>query len=226
MAVSGRTPVGDRQVTNRAERRKQRTRAALVDAAQVFIAEGNLNAPILEITQAADVGMGSFYNYFQTKEELFAAALADVLDAQGALLDHLTDAIDDPAETFAARFRLCGRLFRCRPREGRIMLSYGLSLLSNDRGLAPRARRDIAAAAAVGKFSVTDIDLALALVGGALLGLGQLLYDQPGRDDAAATDAVIHDVLRLFGMTSREARRLCALPLPALQFVNVAGSAG
>jgi len=30
---------------------------------------------VLEITQAADVGMGSFYNYFETKEQLFDAAL-------------------------------------------------------------------------------------------------------------------------------------------------------
>ena len=31
--------------------------------------------PILEITQAADVGMGSFYNHFETKEQLFDAAV-------------------------------------------------------------------------------------------------------------------------------------------------------
>lgn len=49
-------------------RRKARTRAALVRAVQRFIAEGHVNGPILEITQAADVGMGSFYNHFETKE--------------------------------------------------------------------------------------------------------------------------------------------------------------
>lgn len=45
---------------NRLARRKQKTRAALVAAAQSFIAAGKLNVPVLEITQAADVGMGSF----------------------------------------------------------------------------------------------------------------------------------------------------------------------
>src|SRR3954447_24908539 len=88
---------------NRLERRKQRTRAALIQAAQGFIAAGKLNVPVLEITQAADVGMGSFYNHFDSKEELFEAAVADVLDAHGALLDQLTESIDDPAETFACR---------------------------------------------------------------------------------------------------------------------------
>lgn len=125
----------------RLERRKQRTRAALIEAAQGFIAAGKLNVAILDITQAADVGMGSFYNHFETKEQLFAAAVAEVLDAHGALLDELTESIDDPAETFACRFRLTGRLFRMRPLESEIILNNAMTLLSSDRGLAPRAAR-------------------------------------------------------------------------------------
>ena len=66
---------------NRLERRKHRTRMALVRAAQVLIAEGRLNVPVLEITKAADVGMGSFYNHFDSKEQLFDAAVGDVLDS-------------------------------------------------------------------------------------------------------------------------------------------------
>jgi len=95
---------------NRLERRKQRTRAALIKAAQAVIAEGRVNVPVLEITQAADVGMGSFYNHFETKEELFDAAVEDALDAFGATLDQLTADIDDPAQVFAQSFRLTGRL--------------------------------------------------------------------------------------------------------------------
>ena len=47
---------------NRLERRKQHTRAALIKAAQGFIAASKVNVPVLEITQAANVGMGLFYN--------------------------------------------------------------------------------------------------------------------------------------------------------------------
>ena len=53
---------------NRLERRKHRTRAALIRAAQGFVVAGKLNAPVLEITQTADVGMGSFYNHFDSKD--------------------------------------------------------------------------------------------------------------------------------------------------------------
>src|SRR6187551_1333611 len=119
-------PVAD----NRLERRKMRTRAALIRAAQTFVGAGQLNVPVLEITQAADVGMGSFYNHFDSKEELFEAAVADVLDNHGALLDQLTESIDDPAETFACSFRLTGRLFRRRPQESQILLVSGLNLMT------------------------------------------------------------------------------------------------
>ncbi|OBF36783.1 TetR family transcriptional regulator [Mycobacterium sp. ACS1612] len=201
---------------NRLERRKQRTRAALIQAAQALIAAGKLNVPVLEITQAADVGMGSFYNHFDSKEELFEAAVADVLDTHGALLDQLTATIDDPAETFASSFRLTGRLFRRRPQESRILLASGLNLMSSERGLGPRALRDIETAVAAGRFTVDDPKLALAVAGGALLGLGKLLQDEPERDDSAAADRVTEDVLRLFGLPADEAHEICTRPLPDL----------
>lgn len=205
---------------SRLQRRKQRTRAALIKAAQAFIAEGKVNAPVLEITQAADVGMGSFYNHFDSKEELFAAAVTDVLDGHGAILDEFTADISDPAETFATCFRLTGRLFRQRPQESQILLANGMALLLSDRGLAPRAMRDIDAAVAAGRFRVDDPQLSLAVAGGALLGLGNLLRAQPDRDDAAAADAVTYDVLRLFGMTDDEASEVCARPLPDLSALS------
>jgi len=201
---------------NRLERRKQRTRAALLKAAQSFIATGKLNAPVLEITQAADVGMGSFYNHFDSKEQLFEAAVADVLDAHGALLDELTAGIDDPAETFACSFRLTGRIFRRRPQETRIMLASGFDVVASERGLAPRALRDIKEAARAGRFDVDDPELALAVAGGALMGLGRLISNQPDRDDAKTADRVTEDVLRMLGLSADEARSICRRPLPDL----------
>jgi AcrR family transcriptional regulator len=201
---------------NRLQRRKQHTRAALIKAAQTFIAAGKLNAPVQDISQAADVGVGSFYNHFESKEQLFAEAVNEVLDAQGALLDALTASIDDPAEMFACRFRLTGRLFRRRPEEGRVVVAYGLPLITSDRGMGPRGKRDIAAAAAAGRFQVADLDLAIVVAGGALLGLGQLLQEQPERDDAPAVDEVTESLLRLFGLPANEAHRLCRKRLPDL----------
>ncbi len=214
-------PVAD----NRLERRKMRTRAALIRAAQAFVAAGKLNVPVLEITQAADVGMGSFYNHFDSKEELFQAAVNEVLDELGAILDKLTGEGEDPAETFARSFRLVGRLFRRRPEMSRVLLNTGLTLISADRGLAPRALRDIDAATQAGRFSVDDPLLALAVAGGALMGLGQLLHDQPERDDAEAADRVTRDVLIMFGLPADEAAEICRRPLPDLDELTEPDSA-
>ncbi|MBJ7336925.1 TetR/AcrR family transcriptional regulator [Mycolicibacterium sp.] len=226
MTEHPRQPIDERDVApNRVARRKQRTRAALISAAQSFIAAGKLNVPVLEITQAADVGMGSFYNHFESKEQLFDAALTEVLDVHGALLDELTEPLDDPAEAFACSFRLTGRLFRQRPQESKVLLASGLALLSSDRGVAPRARRDVRAGIEAGRFHVKDLTLAMAVVGGALLGLGQLLHDEPDRDDAEAADTVTEHVLTLLGMPADEANRICRLPLPDLASLGHAGSA-
>ena len=202
-----------------------RTRAALIRAAQTFVAAGKLNVPVLEITQAADVGMGSFYNHFDSKEELFQAAVNEVLDELGAILDKLTGEGEDPAETFARSFRLVGRLFRRRPEMSRVLLNTGLTLISADRGLAPRALRDIDAATRAGRFSVDDPMLALAVAGGALMGLGQLLHDQPERDDAEAADRVTRDVLIMFGLPADEAAEICRRPLPDLDELTEPDSA-
>jgi len=213
------------QQSNRLDRRKAQTRAALIRAAQTLIAQGRTNVPILEITQAADVGLGSFYNHFETKEQLFEAAVEAVMDGYGQLLDDLTGDIEDPAEVFACSFRLTGRLYRREPELSRVLLNNVLRLLSADNGLAPRARRDIAAAMEANRFDVPDLDVAVTMTAGALLALGQLLHDQPERDDEQTTDRVTEDLLRMFGIPRRQAQRICSLPLPDIEAVRGDGSA-
>ncbi|GAF43285.1 hypothetical protein RW1_006_01830 [Rhodococcus wratislaviensis NBRC 100605] len=102
-------------VPNSLSWRKARTRAALVRAAQSSMAARKPTAPILEITQAADVGMGSFYNHFQTTEELSLAAVEEALDRHGATLDELPIGREHAAEVFAQSLHLTGRPHRRSP---------------------------------------------------------------------------------------------------------------
>ena len=206
----------DTETPNRLERRKARTREALIRAAQSYLAAGKTNVPILEITQTADVGMGSFYNHFDSKDELFHAAIEDALDGFGTVLDQLTVGMDDPAEIFAQSFRLTGRLHRREPELSKVLLHNGLALVGSAMGLAPRARRDLDAAARAGRFTIPDLDLALALVAGGALCLAQLLHDQPDRDDAEAADQLAEDLLRTFGLSAEEAHEISHRPLPNL----------
>ena len=201
---------------SRLERRKASTRAALLHAAQSFLAAGKTNVAVLEITQAADVGMGSFYNHFESKEQLFEAAVADVLDRHGALMDQLTAQVDDPAEAFAQSFRLTGRLHRRQPELSRVLLRNPTGLFSSDTGLAPRALRDLQAGIDSGRFKVRDAQLALVTIAGSAFFLGELLHKEPGRDDGEASDQLTEDLLRMFGVPAKEAHALAHRPLPEL----------
>ena len=125
---------------------------------------------------------------------------------------------------FACSFRLTGRLYRREPELSRVLLNNILRLLSADSGLAPRARRDIAAAVDAGRFDVEDLDVAVTMTAGALLALGQLLHDQPERDVEKTTDRVTEDLLRMLGVPRRQAQRICSLPLPDIDAVRGDGS--
>jgi AcrR family transcriptional regulator len=200
----------------RLDRRRERTRSALVEAATQFLAEGRSAVSIQQITDAADVGFGSFYNHFDSKEALFEAAVESVLDTYAAARDVIVAGYEDPAEVFAVSFRMTGRLQRTMPEMVRVLLNEGASILIRDKGLAPRALRDIEASMAAGRFDLEDSRLALMAAGGALLGLLQLLESDPDADAGLLTDQMTARVLRAFGMTKSQAERLCAQPLPDL----------
>jgi AcrR family transcriptional regulator len=79
---------GEASAVSRLDRRKARTRQALIDAAVRLIAAGRgERASIQEITEAADVGFGSFYNHFASKDELFDTASAEVLERWAQMID-------------------------------------------------------------------------------------------------------------------------------------------
>lgn len=77
--------------------RGARTRASLVEAARVvFERDGYLDSRLTDITTEANCSTGSFYTYFDSKEEIFAAVL-DVAkeDMMHPGMDRV-DVADDP----------------------------------------------------------------------------------------------------------------------------------
>ena len=200
---------------NRLDRRKARTRAALVGAARELLArDGGVDASIQEITDLADVGFGSFYNHFETKAALFDAAVADTLEEHGALLDELTADLDDPAEVFAASVRMTVRLHKTHPQIAKIMANTGPAYLTSPSGLAPRALRDINKAKEAGRFDVSDPVIALACTGGSVLAVLHVLDERTKSQIDRAADEVATNLLRMFGVPSEQAREIAARPLP------------
>jgi AcrR family transcriptional regulator len=194
-------------------RRRLRTRAALLGAGRELLIEGRTQVSIEELTKRAGVGFGSFYNHFETKEELFGEALFDVLDAYAAWLREATDQLQDPAEIFAASFRMTGRLASASPALLAPLLSSGTEVLLVDRGLRAAALEDLARGVRDGRFVPLDPNVLLMTVGGALLGLLRLVLDEPTSVPESIIDQVAQSVLRMLGVPDDEALALVSTPV-------------
>ena len=95
------TSAGRPRVDRRAKRRAE-TRAKLIEAARATFARQGVDATrINEITDEADLGFGSFYNYFDSKDAIVAAVVEEVVTAAGEAIAAATKDIEDPAEVVA-----------------------------------------------------------------------------------------------------------------------------
>ena len=196
------------------DRRKARTRQALIDAAVRLIAEGRGDrASIQEITEEADIGFGSFYNHFDSKEQLFQTASEEVLERWGQMIDRASAGITD-RRSCSPWARGSRRLGWTHPDIAGFLTGAGLDVLDIPRGLAPRALRDIQAGQATGRFTVPDPEIALSAAAGGLLGLLRMCQRHPEHITEASVDQLAEAELRLLGVPADEAARLVALPLP------------
>jgi len=214
VAVVTAEPEGE---PTRLDRRKARTRRALVEAARRILAEqGSADVSIQEITETADVGFGSFYNHFESKAELFEVAVREVLEEYGAELDRACADLTDSAEIYAVGVRMTSRLAFTRPAIAQVVLQVGLSYATEDRGLAPRALRDIRHGIADGRFSIDDANLALVATAGCVLAFLQTALDPSNQLGESDADELAEMLLRMLGMTARSAHTVAHRPLPAL----------
>jgi AcrR family transcriptional regulator len=83
----------------RTERGRRTVRKLLEAAAQEFGQRGFHDAAITGITQRAGVALGTFYTYFESKEELFRALVRDMSQATRA---HVAEAVRGAPDRLAA----------------------------------------------------------------------------------------------------------------------------
>jgi AcrR family transcriptional regulator len=202
------------KATDRGARRRAETRARLAGAArELFARQGVEPTRINEITEQADVGFGSFYNHFDSKEAIVDAVIADVLTEQGAAIEAMTRDLDDPAEVIAVAHRhLIGQAVDDATwgwLAVRLAASYDIVLVS----LGDYARRDLQRGIASRRFDVPDPDLALEQSGGMLLAaMRATLEGRADRRTAARHHAA--GVLRLLGLSRADATKVSSRPLP------------
>jgi len=198
------TPSPDRRA-----RRRATTRQSLIDAARrLFAARGVENTRINEITDEADVGFGSFYNHFDSKDAIVEAVLSEAIAAQGKTVDVLTRHLDDPAEVVCVAHTHFVNLARDDPEWAWLVIRIDVSHQALLGALGPFAQRDLARGIKTGRFEVANKRTALFGAGGALLAVMRSVLDGQAPRDVARFHA--EGVLRLFGLSSLEAADVAA----------------
>lgn len=155
----------------RRERRRRATRAALVAAGRRLLAQKGLDAlTVADVAQSADIGFGTFYGYFDTKEALVEAVVDEVLADLGNRNDSLTQDLGDPALVVAVAVRNAIRTALEEPQLASLIVRLGFS---NDtrlwQGLYDRMLRDLESGVATGRFDADRLGAAPLVVGGAVM---------------------------------------------------------
>jgi AcrR family transcriptional regulator len=115
---------------NRFERRREKTRVELLEAAERVIArKGYHNTRIADIASEADVGLGTFYLHFETKNEIFI----ELIDYGAShLREELVEAkagIHDPAEKLRITINTIFDAAAQAPESFRIVFGHGPAFL-------------------------------------------------------------------------------------------------
>lgn len=207
---------------DRRARQRADTRARLLGAAQTLFARQGIDATrINEITETADVGFGSFYNYFDSKDAIVAAVMEQAAAAAGAAIDAATADIEDPAEVVAVAHRTLLQIAIDDPELGWLMVRLEISHDLASTAFGAYAARDLTRGLESGRFSVVDAEAALAASGGALLAVIRgLLNGQFGSDVVSKHAAT---VLRLVGLGLVDALEVAHRPLPQVPLVEPTG---
>lgn len=202
---SGQQPRADHRSRVGRERR-EKTRAKLLAAALPVFAKHGADAAIIDsIIQHAGVARGTFYNYFRTNDELFAAVAQEVSNELIRLVDPIVLAQTDPAARVACGVTLVVKLARCYPLLAEFIVRGGPGAIAAGILAAGVVPRDIAAGVAAGRFTVTDQRLAFDLILGPVIAalhtaLTETISEQYPRELAAS-------ILRSLGVAPEAARK-------------------
>lgn len=195
--------------------KRDRTRRLLLDAAvKVFAAHGVEAGTIQEIAAVAGVANGTFYNYFQTKEEIMeAAAVAvgvDYCRRIAASAAHIPDG--------AERMSIGGRRYMLmaleQPELARFAMSVAIFSPVWAAQVEPFIRADLTLGIRQKRFHVSSVPAAMDMITGTnYAGINSILAGRAGKSHVATLSATI---LRGLGMTPQEADEIARRPLPPM----------
>lgn len=164
--------------------RQERNREALVEAGyKVMSAKGIDAATMQEIADLADVGAGTVYSYFKSKDELAIAVLERLMHDLALRIEAVTDTFRDPAQVYAFGIRTVIEAATTDIRWKQLLYRSEVIADAMYRRMGPFAIRDLENATAVGRFKVADAPLTWRMAAHAIVGVclavteGQVPYE-------------------------------------------------
>jgi AcrR family transcriptional regulator len=199
----------------RVAQRQARNREALVQAGyRVMSKKGIDSATMQEIAELADVGAGTVYSYFKSKDELAIAVLERLMHDLALRIEAVTNTFTDPAQVYAFGVRTVieaatGDL-RWKP------LLYRSEVMADAmfRCMGPFAIRDLENATKAGRFKVSDAQLTWRMATHAIVGVS--LAMSQGQLPADVQQETVVRLLCMTGIGAAEATDLANRQRPPL----------
>ncbi len=199
----------------RVDRRKRRNREALIQAGYEVMARKGIDAATMsEIAELADVGAGTVYNYFASKDELAMSVMEQVMERLAQRIEAVTNSFSDPAQVYAFGIRVVMKAAISDQRWRWLLRRSEVIAGAMYRVMGPYAIRDIRNAVAAGRYRVEDAELAWRQATHAIVGFSLAVCDKnilPEKIDEAVVN-----LLGMVGVNREEAWEIARRPCPDL----------
>ena len=199
----------------RVARRQRLVREALIRSARTIMSEKGVDAAtMLEIAENADVGAGTVYNYFKSKDELAVAVLEEMMSSLAMRIEAVTNTFEDPAQVYAFGIRNVLETATHDLRWRQLLSRSEVLADAMYRRMGPYAIRDLQQATAAGRFDANDAELIWRMTCHAIIGVA-LSVTTDAMPEEQIPDVVVR-LLCMAGIGVASARELAERPRPAL----------
>lgn len=199
----------------RVARRQQRNRESLIQAASLVMTEKGVDgATMLEIAERADVGAGTVYNYFKSKDELAIAVLEEMMHALALRIEEVTEVFEDPAQVYAFGLRTVLETAITDVRWKQMLYRSEVIADALFRRMGPFAIRDLRRATDAGRFKIPNAELVWRLTSHAIVGIGLAITTEAV--PSSSIDQIMVRLLCMTGIGSEAAIELSTRPRPML----------
>lgn len=190
-------------------------REKLLAAAHSVIGQKGIDGSTIgEIVAEAGVGVGSFYNHFNSKEELAREVFAVMTDEIGAHVRDIVLTIPDPAVATCLAYRALINQAETDPIWGTFIAQLEPSLQLLDSLLRKYALVGLRLGITSGRFEVQDPEIAVTLIHAMVVRLIQELVRGEITSERAHMSAAYP--LRMLGVPLEEAAALCRISFDEL----------